>query len=330
MTPTLSDLLSTARVVKLPLRTKFRGLTEREILLFEGSQGWAEWSPFVEYETEEASVWLKAAIDWAFNPQPEPLRNFIAVNATLPAVDASEVEEVLARFGRFSTVKIKVGEPGQTIVDDMARILRVKVLYPDAKIRLDANGIFSIEQALALIAALEHAHIKLEYFEQPVSTIAELAELRLQLKKNGTELLIAADESVRKTSDPMAVVHAAAADLLVLKAAPLGGVSQTLAISQQANLPSVVSSALESSVGLSMGLHLAACLPDFEMANGLATAQLLAADVCSQPLLAENGSIELRRVAPESDYLDRFQADEEHTEWWLERLSDCAAELGIQ
>ena len=322
MRPPLSDLLSTAQVVTLPMNTTFRGVSERELLLFEGPNGWAVWSPFVEYEPEEAAVWLAAAIDWAFDPQPQPVRSRIEINATLPAVSPFEVDGVLSRFGKFDTVKIKVGEPGQTIVDDLARIITVKAAYPHAKVRLDANGAFSPEQALALIAAVLNAEVNFEYFEQPCRTIGELAELRVLLKRESFTVLIAADESVRKASDPLAVAQAGAADLLVLKAAPLGGVTATLNLAQASGLPVVVSSALESSIGLAMGLHLAACIPNLEYACGLGTASFLAADVVDEPMIATDGYIELARPVANQKLIDANRADEDHTEWWLERLED--------
>lgn len=322
MRPTLADLLATARVVTLPLNTKFRGVNERELLLFQGPNGWAEWSPFVEYEPQEAAVWLAAAIDWAYQPQPQAIRSSIPVNATLPAVSPFEVDAVLSRFGKFNTVKVKVGEPGQTIVDDVARIITVKAAYPKALVRLDANAVFNPEQAITLVRALVGAEVNLEYFEQPCGSLAELVELRQLLTAEGIKLPIAADESVRKASDPMAVVAASAADLLVLKAAPLGGVAKSLELAKAAGLPVVVSSALESSIGLAMGLQLAACLPELPYACGLGTAALLAADLVEQPLLAIDGQLQLTRPEPNPKLLDQYRATEEIEQWWLERLAD--------
>lgn len=327
MRPSLSDLLATAQVVTLPLATPFRGVTERELLVFEGEHGWAEWSPFVEYEPAEAATWLAAAIDWAFEAPPEPVRSRIEINATLPAVSPHEVDQVLAKFGRFDTVKIKVAEPGQTIVDDLARAITVKAAYPKAKIRLDANGALSPDQALALVASLVNAEVNLEYFEQPCRSVEELAELRELLKSTNYKVAVAADESVRKASDPLAVAQAGAADLLVLKAAPLGGVTSALRIAQAAGLPVVISSALESSIGLAMGLHLAACIPNLEYACGLGTAALLAADLVDEPLLPTDGSLELQRPVPNQKLIDQNLADEDVTEWWRERLADAYAVL---
>ena len=316
--PALADLVSAARIVALPLRTKFRGLEEREILLFEGQNGWTEWSPFVEYTDEEAAVWLAAAIDFGYGEMPPLHRDQIAVNATLPAVAPELVERVLSNFGEFATVKIKVAEAGQNIVDDLARIHRVRELYPDTKIRLDANGGYEIEQAVELVDKLQAIDINIEYFEQPVSSIAEMAELRLQLSRIG--VLIAADESVRKVSDPLAVAQANAADILVLKAAPLGGIGRALSIAAEAELPVVISSALDSSVGLSMGAYLAAAIPELKFDCGLATSALLAGDVTREPLRAENGFIDVRRVEVDKSKLEIFAAQDHRQDWWLERL----------
>lgn len=319
----LSELLGSAAVVSIGLRTRFRGLLEREALLFKGPEGWAEWSPFTEYSDEEAAVWLRAAIEFAYQPTPALQRNQIGINATLPAVSPDQVEKVLGRFGRFSTVKIKVAEHGEDLSADLARINRVVELFPDAKIRLDANGGYTVLEALNLSKTLLENKVPLEYLEQPVASIGELAQLRVELKRNGLEVQIAADESIRKATDPMAVVHAGAADILVLKAAPLGGIRQALEIAAEAALPAVVSSALETSVGLSMGAHLAAALPELTFDCGLGTASLLIGDVSSSPLKVIDGQLEVRRVEVDQSRLDTFRAEDHRADWWLERLERC-------
>ena len=319
--PELAQLVSAARVVSLPLRTKFRGLNDREMVLFEGPNGWAEWSPFVEYEAEEAAVWLAAAIEFAYGNLPILNRKHIPVNATLPAVAPDQVAKVLGRFGSFKTVKIKVADKGQSITDDLARIAQVMELYPQVKIRLDANGGYEVDEALELAKELVKQSVPLEYLEQPVQSIAEMAELRLKLDELGVK--IAADESVRKVSDPLAVAHANAADVLILKAAPLGGIAPAIQIAREAGLPVVISSALESSVGLSMGAHLAAALPDLEFDCGLATAALLAGDVTRNSLLPIDGQLEVRRVEVDEDLLNTFKTEEHREDWWLERLEAC-------
>lgn len=323
--PSLIELLSTARVVALPLRTKFRGVIEREMLLFEGPSGWAEWSPFVEYSDAEAAVWLEAAIEFAYGSFTPSHRTEIPVNATLPAVAAEQVAAVLERFGKFSTVKIKVAEPGQGLDEDMARINAVAETHPNVKIRLDANGGFDVETAVKLAQHVAQAGINFDYFEQPVNTIAEMAALKRKLAPLGIK--IAADESVRKASDPLAVAQAGAADILVLKVAPLGGIDRALTIAAQAGLPVVVSSALDSSVGLSMGAHLAAALPNLEFDCGLATGALLAGDVARNPIKPVDGKIEVSRVEVDPTKLDIFEAEDHRIDWWVERLERAYAHL---
>jgi O-succinylbenzoate synthase len=236
----------------------------------------------------------------------------------LPAVGPDQVEKVLSRFGNFSTVKIKVAETGHGINEDLARIAAVRGLYPDAKIRLDANGGFDVATALELANQLVKLEVPLEYFEQPVSTIAEMAELKLQLNRIG--LQIAADESVRKASDPLAVAQANAADILVLKAAPLGGINRAIEIAREAELPVVISSAIDSSVGLSMGAYLAAALPELEFDCGLGTAALLAGDVTREPIVPVDGFIDVRRINVDEEKLQTFKVEEHREDWWLERL----------
>lgn len=318
----LAELLGTARVVALPMTTRFRGVTTREALLFEGPEGWAEFSPFIEYADAEASVWLAAALDYAWNVQPAPLRDRIPVNATVPAVDAARVAEILARFPGCRTAKIKVAEPGQHLADDIARVHAVRdVLGPEGRVRIDANGAWSIDEAERALHAL--AECDLEYAEQPCATVDELAELRARVKYMG--IPIAADESVRKAEDPIAVARAGAADLIVIKAQPLGGVRRALDIVAEAGLPAVVSSALDTAVGLSQGAALAAALPQLDYDCGLGTGALFVENVAE--LALEDGSISIGRVAPDAVQLEKLAASGERRDWWLERLERCHALL---
>ena len=319
--PAIVDLLGSARVLSVPMRVKFRGVTHREVMLFEGSHGWTEWSPFLEYRDEEASIWLRAALEFGFAAPPRLNRSAIYINATLAAVPADRVEEQLSAFGEFRTVKIKVAETGQTIEDDLARVRRVRELYPSASIRLDANGGFDVATAIELAKELALESVDLEYFEQPVKTIAELAEVRLKLARIGVK--VAADESVRKVSDPLAVAAANAADVLVIKAQPLGGISSALEITKRTNLAVTVSSALETSVGISMGLHLAASLEVESFDAGLGTVALLADDVCDEPFIAKNSLLYVNRAVPSESKLASLAADSERTQWWHERLKRC-------
>jgi len=325
--PPLSDLLATARVVALPLVTRFRGIDVREALLLEGPQGWTEFSPFAEYDDAEASAWLAAAIDYGWNAPPPALRDRIAVNATVPAVDPDSVPAVLARFPGCRTAKVKVAGGDETLEQEIARVRAVReALGPEGRVRLDANGGWNVDEAEHAIHAL--APFDLEYVEQPCPTVEELAEIRRRTKYMG--IPIAADESVRRADDPLAVAEAGAADLLVIKAQPLGGIRRALDIVGRAGLPVVVSSALETSVGLAMGAQLAASVPDLDYDCGLGTASLLAADVTRAPLVPVDGSIAVGRVTPDVELLDRYAADAERTDWWLERLGRAHSVLAEQ
>lgn len=318
--PSLGELLSEAHVVALPLATRFRGVDVREALLLRGPEGWTEFSPFTEYDDAEASAWLAAAIDFGWQPLPATLRTTVPVNATVPAVPADAVAGVLARFDGCRTAKVKVAERGQTLDDDVARVRAVReAMGPEGRIRIDANGGWNMDEAEHALHRL--AEFDLEYAEQPCETIDELAELRRRVKYMG--IPIAADESVRKAADPLAVARAGAADLLVVKAQPLGGVRRALDIVAEAGLPAVVSSALDTSVGLSMGVALAASLPQLDYDCGLGTAALFTADVTTAPLLPHGGEIEVGAVTPDAGLLRSHAASADRRQWWLDRLARC-------
>ncbi|WP_350347963.1 o-succinylbenzoate synthase [Agromyces sp. G08B096] len=322
--PPLTDVLATARVVALPLVTRFRGIDVREAVLFEGPAGWTEFSPFAEYDDEEAAAWLEASLDYGWRPAPPARRDRIRVNATVPAVDPDSVSAVLARFPGCRTAKVKVAAGDQTLAQDVARVRAVReVLGPEGRVRLDANGGWNVDEAEHALHAL--AEFDLEYVEQPCASVAELAEIRRRTKYMG--IPIAADESVRRAADPLAVAQAGAADLLVVKAQPLGGIRRALAVVEAAGLPVNVSSALDTSVGLAMGAALAAAVQELDYDCGLGTASLLAADVTAEPLVPVDGAVPVGRVVPDAALLDRHAADAERTAWWLARLERCHAVL---
>jgi O-succinylbenzoate synthase len=323
----LTDLLERSRVVSIPLRESFRGVDHREALLFEGPSGWAEFSPFLEYGLAEASVWLQSAIECAFERQVETVRQTIGINATLPEVEPAQVAEVLGRFGNFRTVKIKVAGVSQEA--DIARIEAVLRERPSVSIRLDANGNWSVDEAFSMVRALSDRGIEIQYLEQPCSTIDEMVELRMKLASANLIAKIAADELVRKAADPYEVVRAQAADILILKVAPLGGIKRLLDIAKQAALPVVISSALETSVGLAWGLRAAATLPQLEYDCGLGTAALLNGDVVDQPLIPLDGQLSVSQVKPSEELLTRYEASPERRDWWLKRLEACGRQLGL-
>ncbi len=329
MLPPLPDVLARAHVIRLGMNVKFRGVTEREIVLFEGPQGWAEFAPFVEYDDDESASWLRGALEWGWGSDVPPVRTHVPVNATMPAVPAGRVESVLERFGDMGerpTVKVKVAERGQALVDDLARVCRVRDLLPTANIRVDANGGWLEPEAVDALSAL--ADFGLEYAEQPVPDVEGLARVREALDARGVPLLIAADESVRKAEDPLRVARLGAADLLVVKAMPLGGVARALSIVKESGLPCVVSSALDSSVGIAAGVALAAALPELPYACGLATVALFAEDVADPSLLPQGGMIRVEdamRVhsgdAVRQDLIERASVEGQREQWWLDRVA---------
>ncbi|WP_336922066.1 o-succinylbenzoate synthase [Aquipuribacter sp. SD81] len=320
-------------VVALPLTTRFRGLTVRETLLVRGPSGWGEWAAFAEYDDAEATRWLAACYEashGAWSSVPAGTR--VPVNATVPAVPAADVPGVLARFPGCTTAKVKVAEPGQSLADDVARVAAVRdALGPSGSVRVDANAGWSDEQAVDALRAL--AAFGLEYAEQPVAGVDGLARLRVALARAGVDVPVAADEVVRRASDPLAVARAGAADVVVVKAAPLGGVAALVALARELRdaygVLVTVSSALESSVGLAAGAVAAAALGDGRAA-GLGTAALLAGDVTGSPLLPRDGAVDVRRVTPDAALLEDRAAPPERQAWWRERLARVHGLLAAQ
>ncbi|MFV0435201.1 MAG: o-succinylbenzoate synthase [Leucobacter sp.] len=323
--PPLDEVLAAMRVVAIPTRTRFRGISVREAALFDAPLGASEFSPFPEYGDAEAAAWLGAALDFGWREQPAPIRDRVAVNATVPAVSAGEVPGILARFPGCRTAKVKVAERGQTLADDITRVRAVReAIGADALVRVDANCGWSVDEAATALGAL--AEFDLDYAEQPCASVAELVEVRSRL---GGRVRIAADESVRKAEDPLAVARAGAADLLIVKAQPLGGIGRALDIVHRAGLPVVVSSALDTSVGIAMGLHLAAALPEGMLAGacGLGTVALLEGDVVADSLIPHRGEITVRRPPLDTELLERYAAAPDRAQWWRDRVARCYARL---
>ena len=308
----IDQILASMQVVALPLKSKFRGITMREVALFQGPAGWGEFAPFLEYEDRESSTWLLSAIDAATNPAPMAHRGLVKVNATLPALNsAKEIEELLQSFAECDTVKIKVGE---NLGEDILRVARVRALLPKVKLRLDVNGGWSVAEALIALYEIYEKVGPLEYVEQPCAT---LEELRLLKEKLVIEIKITGDEVIRKAKDPFAIDLQGAVDVLMLKVAPLGGITRAREIGAHHKLPMVVSSALDSAVGISYGLQLAASLPSLDYACGLATGQLLSADIAALPL--KNGELAVHSVSPDADLLAKYAVPVERLTWWKER-----------
>ncbi|MDQ4085980.1 MAG: o-succinylbenzoate synthase, partial [Actinomycetota bacterium] len=310
MTSTTPD--ADVRTYAVPLRTRFRGIDVREGMLLRGPAGWGEFSPFWDYDPPTSRPWLAAALEAAEEGWPDPVREHVPVNCTVPAVGPRRAADIVRGSRGCRTAKVKVAEPGQTLDDDLARLEAVRdTLGPDGRVRIDVNGRWSVDEAV--LALQEMAWLDLEYVEQPCATVEELAAVRRRV-----DVPVAADESIRRADDPLRVAAHDAADIAVLKVQPLGGVRACLRIAEKVGLPVVVSSALETSVGIAAGVALAAALPSLPYACGLATVQLLRTDVVDEPLLPHDGALPVRRPEPVDA---RGPADEDTQRRWAARLA---------
>jgi o-succinylbenzoate synthase len=304
------------RVFSIPMTTRFRGIAIREGALIEGDAGWGEWSPFTEYPPEVAEAWLRCAEEAAAGDWPTPVRTSVPVNATVPVVPPDAAHALVAASG-CATAKVKVADPGSSLSDDLARVEAVRdALGPSGHVRVDANGAWDVAGAVAAIAALDRAASGLEYVEQPCAAVEDLAVVRRKV-----DVPIAADESIRRAEDPYRVRDLGAADVAVLKVQPLGGVRACLRIAEEIGMPVVVSSALETSLGLAAGVALAAALPSLEHACGLATRALLTADVASPELVPVNGELAVGVPTLVPSLVNAVAAPPERVAWWQERLA---------
>jgi o-succinylbenzoate synthase len=317
--------LTQTRVYSIPMRVRFRGIDVREGVLIEGLAGWGEFCPFVEYDDHVASAWLAAALESATTGWPTPVRDRVPVNCIVPAVGPEHAREFAASSG-CRTAKVKVADHPESLGEDRERLAAVRdALGPDGFVRCDANGLWDVEQAVTAIPQLDRAAGGLQYVEQPCRTIGELAAVRRRV-----DVPIAADESIRQADDPMRVAVAEAADVVVLKCAPLGGVRRALEVAEAAGLPCVVSSALETSVGLAAELALAGALPELDYACGLGTIRLLTGDVVADSSVPVDGMlpVPLRAPVPDEGLLERFAADDVRAHWWQERLARVGLAFG--
>ncbi|NBY50614.1 MAG: O-succinylbenzoate synthase [Actinobacteria bacterium] len=316
MSLTLEEALASLRVLALPMRTTFRSLDVRETALIKGESGWGEFAPFVEYSDQESLPWLESAIEAADKSLSPALRELIPINATVPASnDEAEIEQILSWYQGVDTVKIKVGTG---IREDLARLKAVRKYLPKAKIRIDVNGSWSLDDALININAIynEVAGDSLEYVEQPVASLDELKQLRELLSAS---VKIAGDEVLRKAVDPFAVNLEGAIDILMLKVSPLGGIKRAMDLAIHHKLPVVVSSALESAVGISHGLALAARLPELDYACGLGTSALFNQDIGDIPII--DGAIKVKNYPIDIAQIERHELKGERLEWWRNRIS---------
>ncbi len=304
----------------VPLRTRFRRVERRHGVLLHGDAGWGEFAPFDEYPAEVTARWLAAAMAAADEPFPAAVRSRIPVNSIVPAVDPDRAAAMAVEAG-CATVKVKVAEPGQSLREDLDRVAAIRnAMGPGVRIRVDANAAWDVPTAVAAIEALDAWD--LEYVEQPCATLEELADVRRRVA-----VPIAADESIRTADDPVRAAASAAVDLIVVKVAPLGGVMRALEVVAASGLPAVVSSAVDTSVGLSAGVALAAALPSLPYACGLGTGLLLAADVTDQPLVPIDGEVTVGRVAPTRSLLDTASPPPDEAGWLLQRLAEAQAAL---
>jgi O-succinylbenzoate synthase len=317
--------LGAARVYAIPLRTRFRGILVREGMVLPGPAGWGEFCPFPEYDDAESVGWLATAVEQAGEGWPAPVRDRVPVNVTVPAVDPERAHRIVLDSG-CSTAKVKVADHPGSLEADLARVAAVRrALGPDGAVRVDANGVWDVPTAVAHLEALDAAAGGLQYAEQPCAEVAELAEVRAAVR-----VPIAADESIRRAEDPMRVALAGAADLAVIKCTPLGGVRRSLAVAAGAGLPCVVSSALETGVGLAAQLALAGALPGLALACGLGTLALLTGDLLGDPPRVVDGYLPVPRTVPVPDpeLLERYaHPDPDRTRWWHERLARVSALL---
>jgi o-succinylbenzoate synthase len=310
----------TSHTFDIPMRVRFRGQERRRGMLLSGSAGWGEFSPFSDYDAEVAARWLAAAHEARNDGWPAPVRTRIPVNTTVPAVGPDQAHAMVTASS-CATAKVKVAEPGQSLADDIARVEAVRdALGPAGQIRVDANAAWSLEAAVTALREL--SRFTLEYAEQPVASLADMATLRRLV-----DVRLAADESVRNADDPLRIAGLEAADIVVLKVQPLGGVRACLAVAEACGLPVVVSSAIETSVGIAAGLALAGALPELPFACGLGTVALLAGDVCSDSLIATDGTLPVALSAPEPSTIAAVAADDAVSGWWQRRLADAQAVL---
>ena len=308
------SLLESMRVIALPTKTNFRGINVREVALFQGEYGWGEFSPFLEYDYQECAPWLMCAIEAATKPRPKLYRSSVRVNGTIPATnDKSVIKSLVETYQGVKTFKVKVGD---NLGEDIVRLAQIRSLGRDIKIRIDVNGLWSVKDALTNLYAFYEEVGPFEYVEQPCATLEELRELKASIH---IPLKIAVDEALRKAKDPFAIDLSGAADLVMLKVQPLGGIARAHKLAEHHKLPVVVSSALESAVGINYGLQLAASFPEMNFDCGLGTGSLLGADVASLPIV--NGEIEITEVEPD---FNGYEVAPERYEWWKNRVMKTA------
>lgn len=322
--PSLEELQQCAHIVSLPMRVRFRGITTRTALLFDAPCGFSEWSAFPEYGEQESSVWLDSAVEMGWNAPEVPAGTRVHVNATVPDVSAGDVPQILERFPGCRTIKMKVAAHGSdSLRSDCERLAAIGAWCDEqgfsGRVRVDANGGWSVTEAVGALRALNEVY-PLDYAEQPCATVEELVQVRRLLSADSSPILVAADESIRRQDDPLQVVRQGGADIAVVKVAPLGGPSGVLNVASQLDIPLVVSSALDTSVGIYAGLYTAARLGYHEnYACGLATGSFFQHDI-APPRSIHQGTLVVEPAEVDREQLRVLRADRDTEHWWRERL----------
>ena len=317
----LLDGIDRAVVWDIKMTTRFRGIVRRDGVLLHGRAGWGEVAPFWNYGLDDSASWLASGLEWALvgaKGLPQS-RHSVPVNVTIPEVSPAAARALVKR-SRAGTAKVKVAGTRASVSSDLdadlQRLAAVRdALGPHGRVRVDVNGAWDLTTAAGLLPLLDEAAGGLEYAEQPCADLADLVALR-QL----VDVPIAADESIRLSPDPLAVARSGAVDVAVLKVAPLGGVRRAFALAQRLGLPVVVSSALDTSVGISTGVALAAALPELAGACGLGTVRLLDRDVAAPSFVPTSGGLPVRSAHVSRRLLASVGADDDLTSRWQVRL----------
>lgn len=326
----IEEIAQVASPFALALKSKFRNTTIREGVLLAGSTGWGEFAPFPEYDDATSAKWLAGALEAAFGKFPEKVRSSVPVNAIIPILDVAgtraAVTNAVTNFG-MTTIKVKVADGSESSQsEDVLRIKTVRETLNQlgvvGKIRIDVNAGWSLTDAISNLEELNAAADGLDYVEQPCSTLNELSKLKAAMQSWSSPINIAVDESIRLPQVLNVSEICEVADVAILKAIPVGGVAAALELAESIGLPVVVSGSLDTSVGLSSGIALAASVPNLYGACGLGTGLLLAQDLVTETTLPTAGEIPVRRCAPDSHLLMQAGTDmsPDAREWWRERI----------
>jgi o-succinylbenzoate synthase len=331
--PSLAELQESAHPFTLTLRARFRGVTQRQGLLLSGPVGWGEFAPFDDHDDIAAARWLAAAIEAGWQGWPAPVRTQVPVNLIVPATSAALASAMVrenAEATGCTIVKVKVADAVTSAEADIERVAAVRRALDDVfgsgvgRIRVDANGAWEIDDAVASLAVLDDVAGGLEYAEQPARSLDACAAIRER-----SAVAIAVDEAVRLAADPLDHdLHErirAAADIVVVKAIPLGGVGIALDVVRRLGMTVVVSGSLDSSIGIASGVRLAASVPTLSHACGLGTGLLLATDLVEHTLIPSRGVIDVDAIATEPATEHLAAADSamgaQDRQRWMDRLA---------